>query len=427
LSHFRTIWQSQLFRISSLNSVSVLLKIGVGLITSKVLAYFVGPSGMALVGNLRNFVSLFESISLMGFQNGIIRFVASHQEQKEELKSFFSTVFFTVFFLALLLSTILFFGTQYWTAQLFSPGSFYEVVIQVFAITLPWQTLSVVMISLLNGLGKYRKVIIIQIIGNLIGLLVAVVLITQLYTLGALLALIIAPALLFLVNGYFLHRELPWIYYLSFKSFQPKWIKELSSFTLMALFTAIVSPLVYLFLRNHLIHLHGLHEAGEWEAMLRLSTYYMMLLSTLLTVYFLPKLSQSASERETGSIFLSFYKWVLPVFGIVLLVLLVLRDFVIRLVFNDDFIRMGDLFFWQLTGDFFKAASIILGYEFYAKKLVKSYILTEFISFASLGILGFYLAQTQGAVGMVEAYAYTYMIYFLVLLLYFRKPILKAL
>jgi len=40
-----------------LNSVGVFIKIGFGLIVSKVLAVFVGPAGLALVGNFKNFFS----------------------------------------------------------------------------------------------------------------------------------------------------------------------------------------------------------------------------------------------------------------------------------------------------------------------------------------------------------------------------------
>jgi len=69
LAFLQKIIQSTLFRVSSLNSVSVVLKIGIGLITTNVLAKFVGPSGMALVGNMRNFVSLIEILSTLVFQN----------------------------------------------------------------------------------------------------------------------------------------------------------------------------------------------------------------------------------------------------------------------------------------------------------------------------------------------------------------------
>ena len=41
--------------MASLNSISVIVKIIAGFLTSKALALFVGSEGMALVGNLRNF------------------------------------------------------------------------------------------------------------------------------------------------------------------------------------------------------------------------------------------------------------------------------------------------------------------------------------------------------------------------------------
>ena len=92
LSFFKKILTSELFKISSLNSINVFTKIGAGLITSKVLAIYVGPSGMALIGNLRNFLASFDSISSLGFQNGIIKYVAEKKESDLELKKINSTL-----------------------------------------------------------------------------------------------------------------------------------------------------------------------------------------------------------------------------------------------------------------------------------------------------------------------------------------------
>jgi PST family polysaccharide transporter len=76
LDFIKKITQTNLFKITSLNSLSIVLKLGIGLITSKVIAVFVGSSGLALVGNFRNFVGSFETISTLGFQNGIIKYVS---------------------------------------------------------------------------------------------------------------------------------------------------------------------------------------------------------------------------------------------------------------------------------------------------------------------------------------------------------------
>ena len=55
-----------LLKVASLNSVSVIVKIIAGFLTSKFMAIFIGAEGMALVGNLRNFVGSVQSISILG-------------------------------------------------------------------------------------------------------------------------------------------------------------------------------------------------------------------------------------------------------------------------------------------------------------------------------------------------------------------------
>ena len=61
-----------------------MLKIGTGLITSKILAIFIGPSGMALAGNFKNFMTSIESIATLGFQNGIVKYIVEHKHDEIE-------------------------------------------------------------------------------------------------------------------------------------------------------------------------------------------------------------------------------------------------------------------------------------------------------------------------------------------------------
>ena len=106
MNSFKKITQTTLFKITSLNSFSVGLKIGIGLITSKILAVFVGPGGMALVGNLRNFLTSLESISTLGFQNGIVKYVAENQKNKSEFQKILATVFISLLTVAIILSFV---------------------------------------------------------------------------------------------------------------------------------------------------------------------------------------------------------------------------------------------------------------------------------------------------------------------------------
>jgi O-antigen/teichoic acid export membrane protein len=423
LKLIKNITQTQLFKISSLNSLSVILKIGVGLVTSKLLAIFVGPSGMALVGNLRNFMTSLESISTLGFQNGIVKYVAECDKDKSELQKIIATVFISLLLVAIVLSGILFFFAAYWNNQIFGTHFDYSFVFKVSALALPWYAVSLFLVSVINGLGQFKKVIWITILGNAIGLLVSLVLILNYKTLGALLAIVVSPALLFLVSFYFVNKEIPFLKMVRLGFFDFKIIKNLSSYSFMALVSSVFGPLVFLAIRKNVIATVGIDQAGYWETMIRISSYYMLFASTILSVYFLPKLASAKSNTETKNVFWSYYKSILPLFIVGLSLIYVLRFFIVELLFTKEFLPVAPMFFWQLVGDILKVAFLILGYQFFAKKLTVAFIISEMASLAVLYFLSNYLIQFFGIQGVLIAQVLDNLIYLLVLVVYFRRSL----
>ena len=97
---------------------------------------------------------------------------------------------------------------------------------------------------------------------------------------------------------------------------------------------------------------------------------------------------------------------------------------IIQVLFTKQFLPVSKLFFWQLIGDTFKAASFILGYQFYAKKLTKAFIFFELFSLAVLYFSSIYFISIYQIEGVVMAYAVTYGIYLGSLSIYFRKSLL---
>ncbi|MCG2611008.1 O-antigen translocase [Flavobacterium sp. SM15] len=421
MEFIRNIVNKPLFRISSLNSLSVILKIFIGLITSKVIAVFVGPSGMALVGNLRNFISTIETFSMLGFQNGIVKYVAENEKDKQGLKKIISTVFIALMLLSIAISLALFFFSSYWNNEIFGAANPYGIVFKALAVGLPWYVANLIFVAIINGLSKFSKVIYVSIFGNSIGLVVSVVLIWKLHTLGALLSVIITPSLLFLMSYYYINSEIQFLRYVSFGQFDFSIIKGLSSYTLMALASGILGPIVFLAIRNNVIESLGADQAGYWEAVSRISSYYMMFVTTLLSVYFLPKLALSENDRETKGVFLSYFKNIMPVFFLVMIVMFFLRNLIIQILFTKDFEPVSELFFWQLLGDTFKAASLIFGYQLLAKKMTKTYIFTEILSLSTLYFSSFYLIKVFGVEGVVIAHTIEYFVYLGVLFLFFKK------
>ena len=419
----RKILDKELFKVSSLNSISVLIRIAVGFITSKFIAVFVGPSGMALVGNLRNFISSVESVGLLGFQNGIIKYVAEYESKEQQLKELLSTVVITIFIVTFVLSGFLYFFSGYLNEVIFGGEFQYQSVFKAFSLSLPWYLASLFLTSVLNGFGAFKRVITINIYGNLLGLVLSVVLLYNYQTYGALLAVILAPSLLFFIVVFQLNTTVPFKTLLAKKAFNFSVIKQLSQYSLMALVSSLLGPLVYLSIRTNVIHNLGYEKAGYWEAMSRISTYYMLFLSTILVVYFLPKLAKSANVKETKEIFWSYFKGIFPVFAIGLVILFCLKDFLIPVILTKTFLPVSDLFLGQIIGDLFKALSMILGYQFFAKKLTKAFIVSELFSLLVLWVTSNYFITVYGIQGVVIAHALTYFIYLLVLLVYFRKSV----
>jgi PST family polysaccharide transporter len=191
----------------------------------------------------------------------------------------------------------------------------------------------------------------------------------------------------------------------------------------MTLVAAVLGPMVYLLIRNSIIQNLGYDKAGYWEAMLRISSYYLLFLSTILTVYFLPKLTKSGDNQETKKIIWSYFKGIFPLFLLGLIVLYFLKDWIIPIILTKSFQPVSGLFFWQLTGDAFKALSLILGYQFFAKKMTKAFLITELFSLTVLWVSSTYFISVFGVEGVVIAHATTYIVYFMTLLFYFRKTV----
>ncbi len=423
MKFFKEILSKPLFKATSLNGISILLKVVIGFLTSKVIAVFVGPSGMALVGNLRNFLTTTEAFATLGFENGVVKYVAEHKQEEEKLKQTLSTIFLSVLVVCGLLSLGLFLFSDYLNSSIFGGAYQYVFVFKALAIALPFYIGNIFLIATINGLGEYKKVIYINSIGSCIGLVVSVLLILKLKTEGALLAIILTPSLLFLVSFLSINKEITIFKAVHSKFYKFSFLKSLSSYSLMVLVSAVFGPMVLLAIRKNIILSLGIEQAGFWEAMTRISSYYFLFITTLIGIYFLPKLAIAKDNKETKSLFWEYYRGILPVFIVGMIVIYLLRDFIIQVLFTKQFLPVSKLFFWQLIGDTFKAASFILGYQFYAKKLTKAFIFFELFSLAVLYFSSIYFISIFKIEGVVMAYAVTYGIYLMSLCIYFRKSL----
>jgi len=398
-----------------------MIRMVTGLVSTSVVAKILGPSGVALLGNLRNFITSIETISVLGFNQGIVKYVAQHNKNEDELKKIISTVFWTLLGISLLVAIPLFAFANYWNTLIFGTEFNFSIVFRATALTIPLFALNIFLIAIINGLSEFKKVIYINIVGNLLGFGFTLFMVLQYGISGALLAMAFVPAILFVVSWFWISKSLDLKRYIKKGLYDFSVIRNLSEYSLMAFVSAFCLPIIYLKIRTNAIDIVGLENAGNWEAMNRLANFYLIFVSTLLSVYFFPKLAQSESNKQTQSVFLDYYKSVIPMFVAGGFILYFLRDIFITLIYSERFLVLSDLFLWQLVGDFFKVCSLILGYQFFAKKMTKAFLATEIFSIVVLYFSSNYLMKTFGTQGLVMAHTLTYGIYFIVLLVMFRR------
>ncbi|BBI60617.1 hypothetical protein HSBAA_19230 [Vreelandella sulfidaeris] len=111
--------------------------------------------------------------------------------------------------------------------------------------------------------------------------------------------------------------------------------------------------------------------------MWRLSAAYLMLVTTTLSVYYLPKLSELQKPADIKKEIIQGYKVILPAAALRLGYYL-LRDFIISVLFTEDFIPMRELLpgkWW----DTLKIGSWLLAYLMLSKAMMKLFIITEIV------------------------------------------------
>lgn len=419
---FHYINNEVLVKAASLNTANISIKILAGILISKFIAVFIGPEGMSLVGNLRNFLSTIQSISIAGLYNGFVKLISKHKNDLVKLTNTLSTVFYFGFFASLILAFLCYYNAEFINGLIFFNNN-YVYVIKTMAIVLPFYSLNMYVFAIMNGFSKYRILLVINITGQILGLLVTLLLIKQENIDGALIAVVITPALNLLITivGIAFRKNLMSI--IKITDIQISVLRNLSPNMIMALVSSIALPIVYIIIRNYLISEIGIKEAGYWTAVTRVSDYYLMFINSLMALYILPRFAELKSQSEFRKEVFSFYKTVLPIFALILGIIYLSRSLLVNLLFTEEFRPIEDLMGYQILGDFMRVMSMVIAYKFLAKKMFTHFIIIEVFLFVIMYFSSIYLIDAFGLKGAVMGHCLSYLMHFGIVLLIFGSSL----
>jgi PST family polysaccharide transporter len=196
--------------------------------------------------------------------------------------------------------------------------------------------------------------------------------------------------------------------------------KNLTKFSLMAIFAPLCLISATLFVRFYLNHKLGYNYAGSWEGMWRLSAIYIMFITTTFQFYLLPTFSNMTDTFLKKEVF-KVWTYSIPAIIIATVSVYLLKDYIIRIIFSDEFLLINSIILFHLLGDIFKINTWVLGNVLISKAKTKAYIGFQIAWAIEFSILVILFVKNYGFVGVSYAYFGACAIHFLSMNFYFRK------
>jgi PST family polysaccharide transporter len=411
--------QHKLYKVLSVNAISVAVSLVLGILSTKIISIFIGRPGMALMGSFRNFSAMLKSLATLGINNAIIRLFVENKKNQEELTAIYATFFWIFFGLSALIGISAFLFAETISAFLFS-NSEYVLPVEIFAITLPLIVMNAFWMAIYNGLEMFRKIIIIQIVSNTVVFAITALFVWNGNIYGGLISVAVSEVAMVAVTFAFVRKDKQYFIFRPKRIISKKHSAVIGKFSLMSLLSAVVVPLVLILIRNKIMAVHSTAEAGIWDGVTRLSGFYMIFFNTGLSLYYMPKLSGLQTDNEFKKELWFYFKTLVPLSVVSLGGIYLFRNLAIDLAFTKEFFAIKDILIWQLIGDFFKIMALAFGYQIVVKTMIKAYFVGEMLFNIAYLLLSFYFISA-GAEGVLKAYCLSSVLSFLFVVFIFRK------
>ncbi len=275
--------------------------------------------------------------------------------------------------------------------------------------------------AIYNGLEEFKKIVFIQIISNILVFGLTAFLIWKQNIYGGLLSVALSEMLLVLVTFLFVRRDKSYFQFDLQRIINKKYFNAILKFSSMAFLSAFIVPMTLMLIRNRIVNQYSIDEAGIWDAVNRLSGFYMMIFSSGLSLYYMPKLASLKTDDEFKQELMSYFKIFVPLFVIMLVVVFLLKEVIVDLAFTAQFSRINGVLIWQLSGDLLRIMTLAFGYQIVAKAMIKKYFIIELTFNLLYLFLSYYLVRISSFEGALQAYFFANLFLFVLILWMFRE------
>ncbi len=397
-------------RAGAYSAVAAAARLVAGLLVVKLVALFAGPEGVGKMGQFMSMMSLLAVVAGGGIASGVTKYVAEYRDNPSRLESLArSGLSFSLATSVVVGALSVIFSKE--LSRLLLGDASYESLIWVLSVAQCMIALHNYLVAIINGFMDVRRVAMIHVAGGAFSVAITAVLAWRYQLYGALMALVVGQAALIFVSATMAWRS----GYLR-RSFlrlgkDVEMINRLLRFSVMTITSALLAPIVQIWVRNYLAEGFSWQEVGYWQAVSKISEAYLLFITMAISMYYLPKLSSIQEGAAFRAELKHAFRVIMPVVVVMASGLYLLRDWALLILFNADFASASELFLPQLFGDVVKIAAFLQSYIMIAKALTKLFLFSELLFSFTYVVLVNVLVTHYGLIGAIYAFSANYLLY----------------
>jgi PST family polysaccharide transporter len=356
-----------------------------GIISTKVFALILGPSGLGFLSIIRQIRDTAISISTLQGTNVIVQGLATRDWADK--KRYEIAVSISLFLTTLLVITVLLIAAPSISRSVINrtdPTSVF--LIRLLTIPILLGTITIYLSGILNGFRAIGRLAITQVILSFAILILSlpVAYLVRAYGNGYFLLLLIGSSLVGVMTCFAFTYRSGWLpspseILCALKSIST--LKtDISSFltfasvTLIAGASATISELI---IRSSVVKNLGLDDAGYFDAAWTLSAKYILLILASFGTYYLPTLSGNKNLDESKQLITRVLGFSILIVVPTITSVVALKPFVIRLLYSQEFLPALEMIRWMLIGDYLKTTSWVFGMTILASADKKTLLISE--------------------------------------------------
>jgi len=353
-----------------------------GVITMKIFAVMLGPSGVGLFSLLRQTQQTAVVLGLLNGQMTIIQGVASRSGQ--ERKAFVSTVFWTLLVSAFIVSLALMVGAgpiaRWLTGR---TGAATPSMIRGLVISIVCGIAFTFFMSVLNGHRIIGRAALIQFTNFLTvsALAYPVSLLVRGGNAFAMTWLLAAGAGAAALLGLLLARrqgvfDLEWPRFTRENRMAALGFLRMTGSMVISGFLGLWVPLE---IRTLIVDVFGLPGAGIFDVAWTLSMTYVLVILTSFSSYYLPTLTQTTDHAERAELIATVFRVANVLMLPLVTAVIVMKPLVVSLLYSSEFKPSLEIIRWMLIGDYFKVLSWVFSFTMIAYADMRKFVWTELL------------------------------------------------